>query len=147
MTGSDCAACLAVTSSSRFVDGRRSCWRRPRGWPLRRSPRRCRTDDNQVRRVIREFNEDAMASLRPRTGGGPPTKSPASAAIVDAALARPGDLGEPGTRWTLRRLRRFVVRSQTVASISVEGLRQTLRRGGVTYQRTRTWKTSHRPAL
>jgi transposase len=103
------------------------------------------TDENQVRRVIREFNEDGMASLRPRTGGGPPTKSPESAAIVDAALARPGDLGEPGTRWTLRRLRRFLVRSKTVASISVEGLRQTLRRGGVTCQRTRTWKTSNDP--
>src|SRR5207248_288015 len=77
------------------------------------------TDESQVRRVIREFNEDGMASLRPRIGGGPPTKSPESAAIVDAALARPGDVGEPGTRWTLQRLRRFLVRTKTVTSISV----------------------------
>jgi transposase len=102
------------------------------------------TDENQVRRVIREFNEDGMASLRPRTGGGSATKS-SDFRIVDAALARPGDLGEPGTRWTLRRLRRFLIRSKTVASISVEGLRRTLRRAGVTYQRTRTWKTSPDP--
>jgi transposase len=102
------------------------------------------TDENQVRRVIREFNEDGMASLRPRIGGGSPKKS-SDPRIVDAALARPGDLGEPGTRWTLRRLRRFLVRSKTVASISVEGLRHTLRRAGVTYQRTRTWKTSPDP--
>lgn len=102
------------------------------------------TDENQVRRVIREFNQDGMASLRPRTGGGRPRKSESSA-IVDAALARPGDLGEPGTRWTLRRLRRFLVRSDKVASISVEGLRQALRRAGVTYQRTRTWKASPDP--
>lgn len=103
------------------------------------------TDENQVRRVIREFNEDGMASLRPRTGGGQPRKSDVSAAIVDIALARPGDLGEPGTRWTLRRLRLFLLLTEVVASVSVEGLRQTLRRAGVTYQRTRTWKTSPDP--
>lgn len=28
------------------------------------------TDENQVRRVIREFNADGMASLRPLIGGG-----------------------------------------------------------------------------
>lgn len=103
------------------------------------------SDENQVRRVIREFNEDGMASLRPRTGGGRPRKSDVSARIVDVALARPGDLGEPGTRWTLRRLRRYLVRAKAVTSISVEGLRQTLRAAGVTYQRTRTWKTSNDP--
>jgi transposase len=103
------------------------------------------TDENQVRRVIREFNEDGMASLRPRIGGGQPRRSAESAAVVDAALARPGDLGEPGTRWTLRRLRRYLLRTKTVASISVEGLRRALRRAGVTYQRTRTWKTSPDP--
>jgi transposase len=102
------------------------------------------TDETQVRRVIREFNEDGMASLRPRMGGGQPSRS-SDPNIVDTALARPGDLGEPGTRWTLRRLRRFLIRTKAVASISVEGLRQTLRRAGVTYQRTRTWKTSPDP--
>jgi transposase len=103
------------------------------------------TDENQVRRVIREFSEDGMASLRPRIGDGQPRRSVESAVIVDTALARPGDLGEPGTRWTLRRLRRFLVRSKVVRSISVEGLRRTLRRAGVSYQRTRTWKTSNDP--
>jgi transposase len=66
------------------------------------------TDENQVRRVIAEFNADGMESLRPPTGGGHPRR------IDDAtrertraiALARPGDLGEPGTRWSLSRLRR-----------------------------------------
>jgi transposase len=102
------------------------------------------TDENQVRRVIREFNADGMASLRPRIGGGRPRRSDHQT-IVDVALARPGDLGEPGTRWSLRRLRRYLVRARKVASISVEGLRQSLRAAGVTYQRTRTWKTSNDP--
>jgi transposase len=77
------------------------------------------TDENQVRRVIRDFNEDGMASLRPRTGGGQPRKTAEAMAIVDAGLARPGDLGEPGTRWTLRRLRRYLLRSKKVVSISL----------------------------
>jgi transposase len=100
------------------------------------------TDENQVRRVIGEFNEDGMASLRPRIGGGRPRRSDQST-MVDAALARPGDLGEAGTRWTLRRLRRYLIRSKKVVSVSVEGLRQVLSAAGVTYQRTRTWKTSN----
>jgi transposase len=32
------------------------------------------TDENQVRRVIRDFNTDGMASLRPRIGGGRPRR-------------------------------------------------------------------------
>ncbi len=32
------------------------------------------TDENQVRRVIAEFNADGLASLRPRIGGGRPRR-------------------------------------------------------------------------
>src|SRR5438874_13361099 len=45
------------------------------------------SDENQVRRVIREFNEDGMASLRPRMGGGRPRTSDVATRIVDIALA------------------------------------------------------------
>ncbi len=34
--------------------------------------RTLRTDENQVRRVIHEFNQRGFDSLRPRVGGGPP---------------------------------------------------------------------------
>ncbi len=80
-----------------------------------------RTDENQVRRVIREFNADGMASLRPPTGGGRPRKvgDDTRQRVVDAALARPGDLGEPGTRWSLRRLRRYLVRAKVVTDLSL----------------------------
>lgn len=105
------------------------------------------TDENQVRRVIREFNEDGMASLRPRTGGGRPRKvsEVTRQRVIDAALARPGDLGEPGTRWSLRRLRRYLVRAGIVTDLSLEHLRRTLRSATVTDQRTRTWKVSNDP--
>src|ERR1700737_505490 len=67
------------------------------------------TDENQVRRVIAEFNADGMDSLRPPTGGGHPRRidDATRGEIRAIALARPCDLGEPGTRWSLSRLRRY----------------------------------------
>jgi Winged helix-turn helix len=58
------------------------------------------TDENQVRRVIAEFNADGMASLNPRMGGGRPRRiTEADRDVIRAVvLARPGDLGEPFQR-------------------------------------------------
>jgi transposase len=105
------------------------------------------TDENQVRRVIGEFNTDGMASLRPPTGGGRPRKidDAAREEIRAVALARPRDLGEPGTRWSLTTLRRYLVRLRIVSSISKEHLRRILQSMGITAQRTRTWKWSNDP--
>jgi transposase len=105
------------------------------------------TDENQVRRVIAEFNADGMASLRPRIGGGRPRRidDAAREKIRAIALARPRDFGEPGTRWSLATLRRYLVRERVVASISKEHLRRVLQSLGITAQRTRTWKWSNDP--
>jgi transposase len=105
------------------------------------------TDENQVRRVIRDFNADGMASLRPPTGAGRPRRidDAAREEIRAVALARPRDLGEPGTRWSLATLRRYLVRHRVVDSISKEHLRRILVSMGITAQRTRTWKWSTDP--
>ena len=105
------------------------------------------TDENQVRRVIREFNADGMASLRPPMGGGRPRKIDETARekIRAIALARPCDVAEPGTRWSLTTLRRYLIRQRVVPSISKEHLRRVLRSMGITAQRTRTWKWSTDP--
>jgi transposase len=105
------------------------------------------TDENQVRRVIGEFNADGMGSLRPPTGGGHPRRidDDAREQIRAIALARPCDLGEPGTRWSLSRLRRYLIRHKVVRSVSKEHLRRLLNRMGITAQRTRTWKWSNDP--
>jgi transposase len=106
-----------------------------------------RTDENQVRRVIAEFNADGVTSLRPRIGGGCPKRidDAARERIRSIALARPRDLGEPGTRWSLATLRRYLVRHRVVSSISKEHLRRLLQSMGITAQRTRTWKWSNDP--
>lgn len=105
------------------------------------------TDENQVRRVIAEFNTDGLDSLRPPTGGGHPRRidNDTREAIRAIALARPGDLGEPGTRWSLSRLRRYLIRHRVLRSISKEHLRRLLNKMGITAQRTRTWKWSNDP--
>jgi transposase len=105
------------------------------------------TDENQVRRVIAEFNADGMDSLRPRIGGGRPRSidDAAREEIRAIALARPRVLGEPGTRWSLTTLRRYLVRKRIVTSISKEHLRRVLQSLGITAQRTRTWKWSNDP--
>lgn len=106
------------------------------------------TDENQVRRVIGEFNADGMGSLRPRIGGGRPRRidDAARERIRDIALAHPQDLGEPGTHWSLTTLRRYLVRKRVVdGSISREHLRRVLQSMRITAQRTRTWKWSNDP--
>jgi transposase len=106
-----------------------------------------RTDENQVRRVIHEFNTLGMDSLRPHVGGGRPQAidQPTRDRVVAIALACPRFYGEPLNRWSLRRLRRYLLRRKIIGHISVEGLRQVLRRAGASWQRTRTWKTSTDP--
>jgi transposase len=103
-----------------------------------------RTDENQVRRVIHEFNTLGWESLRPRTGGGRPrmVRTTTADRIVAIALACPRNYGVPLNRWSLRRLRRYLLRRRIVRQVSVEGLRQVLRRAGASWQRTRTWKSS-----
>jgi transposase len=106
-----------------------------------------RTDQNQVRRVIHEFNALGMESLRPFVGGGRPRRidQPTCDRVVAIALACPRFHGEPLNRWSLRRLRRYLLRRRVVRQLSVEGLRQLLHAAGVTFKRTRTWKTSPDP--
>lgn len=106
------------------------------------------TDENQVRRVIHEFNTLGWESLRPFVGaGGRPRviDQPTRDRVVAIALACPRNYGVPLNRWSLRRLRRYLVRRRIVRQLSVEGLRQILRAAGVTWQRTRTWKRSPDP--
>jgi transposase len=105
------------------------------------------TDENQVRRVIREFNEMGMDCLRPPSGGGCPRRIDYETRerIRAVALARPQDLGEPFTRWSLTTLRRYLVREEIVDRVSREHLRRILKSLGITAQRTRTWKKSNDP--
>ncbi|GAA3415029.1 hypothetical protein GCM10018952_37910 [Streptosporangium vulgare] len=66
--------------------------------------------------------------------------------VVQTATTRPTKLGQPFTRWSLRKLVAYLRTVHgRVIRIGREALRGLLARRGVTFQRTKTWKESTDP--
>jgi transposase len=101
-----------------------------------------RTDQSWVRKVIHEFNERGMDSLRPRYRGGRPRRitTDQRQRIVSVAGARPDGQGVPLTRWSLPRLSAQLAREGI--EVSPRHLGSLLAEAGLSFQRTRTWKAS-----
>jgi len=64
---------------------------------------------------------------------------------VAAATTRPETLGQPFTRWSLRKLAAYLAGLDRPVRVGRERLRQILHARGISFQRTRTWKESHDP--
>lgn len=106
-------------------------------------------DENTVREVIHRFNEIGLACLDPRWAGGRPRLlTPGDENfVVQTAITRPTKLGQPFTRWSIRKLAVYLRRVHgCVIRIGREALRCLLRRRGVTFQRTKTWKNRPTPS-
>ena len=104
-----------------------------------------RSDESHVRKVIHAYNEEGFSSLDPEYRGGRPRQTTPEQRdrIVAVARARPDTQGVPLTRWSLAKLRDHLAGMGVV--LSEEALRQTLRRAGLSHQRTRSWKWSPDP--
>ena len=104
------------------------------------------TDESHVRKVIHAFNERGFAALDPESRGGRPRRITAEqrARIIAVAGARPDTLGVPATRWSLKRLARYL-REQRIVEVSPAHLARILAEAGLSFQRTRTWKASPDP--
>lgn len=106
------------------------------------------TSEDRVREMIHRFNELGMKSLDPQWAGGRPRRitTDDEAFIIETALTRPEKLGQPFTRWSLRKLVEFLS-DNNVRKVLVgrERLRQILTDHDVTFQRTKTWKESNDP--
>ena len=104
------------------------------------------TDESHVRKVIHAFNERGFGSLDPEKRGGRPRRitDEQRARIVAVAGARPDTLGVPATRWSLKRLARYL-REQRIVEVSPAHLGRILAAAGLSFQRTRTWKASPDP--
>ena len=104
------------------------------------------SDESHVRKVIHAFNERGFSSLDPEVRGGRPRRitDEQRARMVAVAGARPDTLGVPATRWSLRRLARYL-RERQIAEISPAHLGRVLKAAGLSFQRTRTWKASPDP--
>jgi transposase len=103
------------------------------------------TDPSWVRKVIHEFNERGMDSLRPRYRGGRPRRitTEQRKRIISVAGTRPDDQGVPLTRWSLPRLSAHLAGKRI--KISPRHLGAVLAEAGLSFQRTRTWKASPDP--
>ncbi|TDD77899.1 IS630 family transposase [Actinomadura darangshiensis] len=105
-------------------------------------------DADTVRDVIHRFNEIGLACLDPQWAGGRPHRlgTDDENFVIQTATTRPTKLGQPFTRWSLRKLVAYLrkVHGQVIR-IGREALRGLLARRGVTFQRTKTWKESPDP--
>lgn len=101
-------------------------------------------DVDTVRDVIHRFNEIGLAALDPRWAGGRPRRlSPDDDFVVATAVTRPTKLGQPFTRWSIRKLAAYLRKVHgRVIRIGREASRCLLARRGVTFQRTKTWNES-----
>lgn len=106
-----------------------------------------RASATHVAELIHAFNERGFAALDPRKGGGRPRRIDADqrAAIVKVALARPAELGEPFTDWSLTKLRTHLLRRRVVPAISASQLWRILREHGIRFLHHKTWKASPDP--
>lgn len=65
--------------------------------------------------------------------------------LIRVALSRPEDLGLPFTQWSVSKLRTYCLKQDLIPPITDEWVRRVLRREGVSYQHTKTWKESPDP--
>lgn len=105
------------------------------------------TSPDRARDVVNNFNDDGFESLYPKySGGRPPTFTlPQRQQVKKIALSRPVDHGLPFSTWSLTKLAEFVVAEGVVDDISHEGLRDLLRKEGVSFQVIKTFKQSNDP--
>lgn len=102
-----------------------------------------------VRTIIKGFDTDGFSALEPKYGVGRPPKfsEDQQSLIVEVAMLPPDLIGQPFKRWSLPKLRDYVIAEKIVSSISIETLRQLLRKHKVKLQRTKTWKECNDPKV
>lgn len=102
-----------------------------------------------VRTIVKDFNAHGFSALTPKYGGGRPRtfSEDQRGLIIETALCPPDLLGRPFRRWSLSKLRDFVIEEKIVESISIETIRQILKANKVRLQRTKTWKECNDPKL
>lgn len=106
------------------------------------------TSPDRVREMIHAFNERGMNALDPQWAGGRPRRITTSERqlIVKSAKKRPRSLGQPFTRWSVRKLARYLsTKKGPKVVIGRERLRQILAEEKITFQATKTWKESPDP--
>lgn len=101
-----------------------------------------------VRKIIHRFNQGGVSAVQWRPASQARTARKFSGdvrqALMDVALSPPRTLIGM-TQWSLSKLREYLVSQKLLPSISLSWLRELLRRQGVRWRRTKTWKESSDP--
>lgn len=103
--------------------------------------------EEYVRELLRLFDRGGLEILKkkPRSGRPPVFTEEERAVIAEYALCPPRVLGQPFSRWSLEKLRRFLIERKVVRSIGLQTLCRILEERKVHLQRTKTWKESTDP--
>lgn len=94
------------------------------------------------------FNEDGFAAFEVPTnprGAIPIVSGEQVRALIRVALSRPEELGLPFTHWSVSKLKAYCVRHRLLPPITDEWTRRLLRREGISFQHSKTWKESPDP--
>jgi transposase len=104
---------------------------------------------HHVRAIIKEFNEHGLKALESKPHCGRPTEfsEDDKAFIAETAKCPPDLLDCPFKRWSLEKLRQYLVAEKIISSISLETLRGILHEKKVRLRRTKTWKECDDPRL
>ena len=97
---------------------------------------------------LHRFNQDGLAGFEdaPNPQGRPSSLSSRQIRqLIATALARPTDLGLPFTQWSVAKLQEYCRAKKILPPFSDEWVRRLLRREGISFQRTKTWKESPDP--
>ncbi len=94
-----------------------------------------------VRKWIHRFNARGFEGLVTRKSPGRPRvfSEEQRRRIVEIAQTPPDKLGLERSRWSLQRLRRYLIEQGIVDRISVETIRQILQEHGIEYRPTQGW--------
>jgi|TARA_Y100000294_G_C8500427_1_gene314607 transposase len=105
-------------------------------------------NEEYLRELIRNFNDEGFDALRQRSRSGrPPSLTEEEESIIaEMATAPPQAFGRPFNQWSLRKLRDFLVEKKMIKPVSHNVIRRVLKNRKISYQRTRTWKRSNDPA-
>jgi transposase len=97
---------------------------------------------------LHRFNGSGFATFEnaPNPKGRPATiGADQIRALIRAATSKPEDLGLPFTDWSVAKLHEYCSEKGLLPSCTDEWVRRLLRREGLSYQRTKTWKQSNDP--
>ena len=105
--------------------------------------------EHHVRAIIKEFNQHGLKALEPKPRSGIPREftEDDKALIAETAKCPPDLLSCPFKRWSLEKLREYLLQEKMVPTISIETLRSFLHEKKVKLRRTKTWKECNDPKL